>query len=192
MVNALSEWLEVEIKREGNLYRQRYAKGEPVSTLDVIDSVGKRNTGTRVAFLPEASYFDSPIIGVAKLRHLLRAKAVLCPGLRVSLAVEADPSKNESWHYADGLQEYRQALDGAECIPLTTVMPQLGLGEASYALKWVLDGPAVLAESYVNLIPTPQGGTVNGLRSGLIDALKEFCEFRDLIPRGVKLTGDDI
>lgn len=196
VVNALSEWLEVEIKREGNLYRQRYAKGEPVSTLDVIDSVGKRNTGTRVAFLPEASYFDSPIISVAKLRHLLRAKAVLCPGLRVSLAVEADPSKNESWHYADGLQEYlEQALDGAECIPLTTVMHSAsGTGEAvDYALKWVLDGPAVLAESYVNLIPTPQGGThVNGLRSGLIDALKEFCEFRDLIPRGVKLTGDDI
>ena len=196
VVNALSEWLEVEIKREGNLYRQRYAKGEPVSTLDVIDSVGKRNTGTRVAFLPEASYFDSPIISVAKLRHLLRAKAVLCPGLRVSLVVEADPSKNESWHYADGLQEYlEQALDGAECIPLTTVMHSAsGTGEAvDYALKWVLDGPAVLAESYVNLIPTPQGGThVNGLRSGLIDALKEFCEFRDLIPRGVKLTGDDI
>ena len=196
VVNALSEWLEVEIKREGNLYRQRYAKGEPVSTLDVIDSVGKRNTGTRVAFLPEASYFDSPIISVAKLRHLLRAKAVLCPGLRVSLAVEADPSKNESWHYADGLKEYLEhALDGAECIPLTTVMHSAsGTGEAvDYALKWVLDGPAVLAESYVNLIPTPQGGThVNGLRSGLIDALKEFCEFRDLIPRGVKLTGDDI
>ncbi len=196
VVNALSEWLEVEIKREGNLYRQRYAKGEPVSTLDVIDSVGKRNTGTRVAFLPEASYFDSPTISVAKLRHLLRAKAVLCPGLRVSLAVEADPSKNESWHYADGLQEYlEQALDGAECIPLTTVMHSAsGTGEAvDYALKWVLDGRVVLAESYVNLIPTPQGGThVNGLRSGLIDALKEFCEFRDLIPRGVKLTGDDI
>ena len=196
VVNALSEWLEVEIKREGSLYRQRYAKGEPVSTLDVIDSVGKRNTGTRVAFLPEASYFDSPIISVAKLRHLLRAKAVLCSGLRVSLAVEADPSKNESWHYADGLQEYlEQALDGAECIPLTTVMHSAsGTGEAvDYALKWVLDGPAVLAESYVNLIPTPQGGThVNGLRSGLIEALKEFCEFRDLIPRGVKLTGDDI
>ena len=127
---------------------------------------------------------------------LLRAKAVLCPGLRVSLAVEADPSKNESWHYADGLQEYlEQALDGAECIPLTTVMHGAsGTGEAvDYALKWIVDGPAVLAESYVNLIPTPQGGThVNGLRSGLIDALKEFCEFRDLIPRGVKLTGDDI
>jgi topoisomerase-4 subunit B len=127
---------------------------------------------------------------------LLRAKAVLCPGLRVSLAVETDPSQNETWHYADGLQQYlEQALGGAECIPLTTVMHSAsGSGEAvDYALKWVVDGPAALAESYVNLIPTPQGGThVNGLRSGLIDALKEFCEFRDLIPRGVKLTGDDI
>ncbi|NCF32308.1 MAG: DNA topoisomerase IV subunit B [Proteobacteria bacterium] len=196
VVNALSEWLEVEIKRDGNLYRQRYAKGEPVSTLDIVDSVGKRNTGTRVSFLPEAHYFDSPTISVSKLRHLLRAKAVLCPGLRVSLAVETDPSQNETWHYADGLQQYlEQALGGAECIPLTTVMHSAsGSGEAvDYALKWVVDGPSALAESYVNLIPTPQGGThVNGLRSGLIDALKEFCEFRDLIPRGVKLTGDDI
>ena len=196
VVNELSEWLEVEIKRDGNLYRQRYAKGEPVSTLDIVDSVGKRNTGTRVSFLPEAHYFDSPTISVSKLRHLLRAKAVLCPGLRVSLAVETDPSQNETWHYADGLQQYlEQALGGAECIPLTTVMHSAsGSGEAvDYALKWVVDGPAALAESYVNLIPTPQGGThVNGLRSGLIDALKEFCEFRDLIPRGVKLTGDDI
>ena len=196
VVNALSDWLEVEIKRDGNLYRQRYEHGEPVSTLEIVDTVGKRNTGTRVVFMPEAGYFDSPTISVSKLRHLLRAKAVLCPGLRVGLAVEADPSQNATWYYADGLQEYLEhALDGAECIPLTTVMHSAsGTGEAvDYALKWVVDGPAPLAESYVNLIPTPQGGThVNGLRSGLIDALKEFCEFRDLIPRGVKITGDDI
>ena len=196
VVNALSDWLEVEIKRDGNLYRQRYEHGEPVSTLEVVDTVGKRNTGTRVAFMPEAGYFDSPIISVSKLRHLLRAKAVLCPGLRVGLAVEEDPSQNATWYFADGLQEYlEQALGDAECIPLTTVMHSAsGTGEAvDYALKWVVDGPAPLAESYVNLIPTPQGGThVNGLRSGLIDALKEFCEFRDLIPRGVKITGEDI
>ena len=196
VVNALSDWLEVEIKRDGNLYRQRYEHGEPVSTLEVVDTVGKRNTGTRVVFMPEASYFDSPTISVSKLRHLLRAKAVLCPGLRVGLAVEADPSQNATWYFADGLQEYlEQALGDAECIPLTTVMHSAsGTGEAvDYALKWVVDGPAPLAESYVNLIPTTQGGThVNGLRSGLIDALKEFCEFRDLIPRGVKITGEDI
>jgi topoisomerase-4 subunit B len=149
-----------------------------------------------VVFKPEADYFDSSTISISKLRHLLRAKAVLCPGLRVSLAVEADATQNETWYFADGLQEYLEhALGAAECIPLTTVMHSAsGTGEAvDYALKWVVDGPATLAESYVNLIPTPQGGThVNGLRSGLIDALKEFCEFRDLIPRGVKLTGDDI
>ena len=196
VVNALSDWLEVEIKRDGNLYRQRYEHGEPVSTLEVVDTVGKRNTGTRVVFMPEAGYFDSPTISVSKLRHLLRAKAVLCPGLRVGLAVEADPSQNATWYFADGLQEYlEQALGDSECIPLTTVMHSAsGTGEAvDYALKWVVDGPAPLAESYVNLIPTTQGGThVNGLRSGLIDALKEFCEFRDLIPRGVKITGEDI
>ena len=122
------------------------------------------------------------------------------PGLRVSLAVEADAAQNESWYFADGLQEYlEQAFKDAECIPLTTVMHSAsGTGEAvDYALKWVVDGPAPLAESYVNLIPTPQGGThVNGLRSGLIDALKEFCEFRDLIHEGssslVMISGSNV
>ena len=118
VVNALSDWLEVEIKRDGNLYRQRYERGEPVSVLEVVDTVGKRNTGTRVVFKPEADYFDSSTISISKLRHLLRAKAVLCPGLRVSLAVEADATQNETWYFADGLQEYLEhALGAAECIP---------------------------------------------------------------------------
>ena len=196
VVNALSEWLEVEVKRDGNLYRQRYERGEPASKLQPVDSVGKRNTGTRVCFLPESDYFDSPSLAMGRLRHLLRAKAVLCPGLRMSLAVQAKPEENESWLFEDGLRQYLEAAVGdAECVPEATIMHQAkGSAEAvEYALKWVVDGGAPITESYVNLIPTAQGGThVNGLRSGLIDALKEFCEFRDLLPRGVKITGDDI
>lgn len=196
VVNALSEFLEVEVKRDGNLYRQRYERGEPVTKLEPVDTVGKRNTGTRVCFLPEAKYFDSSALAMGRLRHLLRAKAVLCPGLRMSLSVEAKPDENESWLFEDGLRQYLEAAVGdAECVPQATIMHQAkGNAEAvEYALKWVAEGSAPITESYVNLIPTAQGGThVNGLRSGLIDALKEFCEFRDLLPRGVKITGDDI
>lgn len=196
VVNALSEYLEVEVKREGSLYRQRYERGEPVTQLEAVDTVGKRNTGTRVRFLPESSYFDSASLAMGRLRHLLRAKAVLCPGLRMSLSVEAKPDENESWLFEDGLRQYLEtAVGDAECVPESTILHQAsGNSEAvEYALKWVVDGGAPITESYVNLIPTAQGGThVNGLRSGLVDALKEFCEFRDLLPRGVKITGDDI
>lgn len=196
VVNALSEWLEVEVKREGKLHAQGYAKGKAKGKLKAVDSVGKRNTGTTIRFLPEASYFDSANISVPRLRHLLRAKAVLCPGLRVSLDVEGKPEESESWCYEDGLKGYLDnALAGAETVPAQTIMHSAeGNAEAvDYAVKWVVDGGELVTESYVNLIPTAQGGThVNGLRSGLVDALKEFCEFRDLIPRGVKLTGDDL
>ena len=196
VVNALSDRLEVEIKRDGQLFRQTYAKGAPQNKLKAVDSVGKRNTGTTIRFLPEASYFDSANISVPKLRHLLRAKAVLCPGLRVSLNFEDKPEDNESWFYEDGLKGYLDTvLADAETVPAATVMHSAqGNSEAvEYALKWVVDGGELVTESYVNLIPTAQGGThVNGLRSGLSEALKEFCEFRDLLPRGIKLTGEDL
>jgi topoisomerase IV subunit B len=196
VVNALSEWLEVEVKRDGNIYKQTYAKGAPKSKLKVVDSVGKRNTGTTIRFLPEASYFDSANISVSRLRHLLRAKAVLCPGLRVSLTVEGKEDENISWYYEDGLKGYLDnSLAGAETVPAETILhtAQGNTEAVDFALKWVVDGGELITESYVNLIPTTQGGThVNGLRSGLNDALKEFCEFRDLLPRGIKLTGDDL
>ena len=196
VVNALSDWLEVEVRRDGQVYRQRYEHGEPVSKLDVVDSVGKRNTGTRVRFLPEAHYFDSPRVSVSRLRHLLRAKAVLCSGLRVSLRVEADPEQDATWYFEDGLRSYLEtALAGAQTIPDSPFMhsAQGNQETVDWAVKWVIDGGELITESYVNLIPTPQGGThVNGLRSGLTDALKEFCEFRDLLPRGIKLTGEDL
>ncbi len=196
VVNALSDWLEGEIKRDGNVYRQRYERGKPTTKLEVVDTVGKRNTGTRVHFLPEAGYFDSPKVTVSRLKHLLRAKAVLCPGLRVGLTVEADPEESASWHYEEGLKGYLEtALGDAETVPSAPFMHSAEGNEEAvdWAVYWVVDGGETVAESYVNLIPTPQGGThVNGLRSGLTEAIKEFCEFRDLLPRGVKLTGDDL
>ncbi len=196
VVNALSDWLEVEVRRDGQVYRQRYEHGKPVSKLEVVDTVGKRNTGTRVRFLPEASYFDSPRISVSRLKHLLKAKAVLCPGLQVTLEVEADPEQNATWLFEEGLKGYlEEALAGAETVPDQPFMQTAeGNQEAvDWAVLWVVDGSELVTESYVNLIPTPQGGThVNGLRSGLTEAMKEFCEFRDLLPRGVKLTGDDL
>ncbi len=196
VVNALSEWLEVEVKRDGKVYTQKYKKGDPVAKLKATGEVGKRNTGSTVRFLPEAKYFDSTNVSITKLSHLLRAKAVLCPGLRVSLTIEGNEEQSTSWIYEDGLKTYLQtALAGAECVPAEPFMHSAkGNTEAvDWALQWVVDGGEVIAESYVNLIPTPAGGThVNGLRSGMVEGLKEFCEFRDLIPRGIKLTGDDL
>ena len=196
VVNALSSWLEVEVKRDGQVHRQRYENGDPVTALEVVDAVGKRNTGTCVHFLPDPAFFDSPNIAHAKLEHLLRAKAVLCPGLAVSLTVEGERVASKRWIYEEGLAGYlNQALAGAEAVPLEPFSHSAeGNDEGvDWALKWVVDGGALVSEAYVNLIPTPQGGThVSGLRSGLIEALKEFCEFRDLTPRGLKLTGEDL
>ncbi len=196
VVNALSQWLEVEVRREGKVYLQRYKKGKPTANLKPTGTVGRRNTGTRVTFLPDAGYFDSGNISVPKLKHLLRAKAVLCPGLRVRISIEGKPAEAETWQYEDGLKGYLdESLAGADAIPADPFMhsAQGNQEGVDWALKWVVDGGELVTESYVNLIPTAQGGThVNGLRSGLIDALKEFCEFRDLLPRGVKLIGEDL
>ncbi|MCZ6641498.1 MAG: DNA topoisomerase IV subunit B [Gammaproteobacteria bacterium] len=196
VVNALSLTLEVEVKREGKIFSQNYRKGKPTAKLKETGTVGKRNTGTRVRFLPEASYFDSKAISLPRLKHLLRAKAVLCPGLRVNLRVEGNKDEDANWLYEDGLKSYlATVLAGAETIPEEPFMHSAeGNHEAvDWAVKWIVDGGETITESYVNLIPTPQGGThVNGLRSGMVEALKEFCEFRDLLPRGIKLTGDDL
>ena len=197
VVNALSTWLQVEVKRDGAVHRQRFVGGEPATPLEVVDTVGKRNTGTCIRFLPEPKYFDSVKIAHAKLRHLLRAKAVLCPGLSVSLTVETQQSgpETEVWCFEGGVSGYlSEVLGEGEHLPATPFHHEAkGNQEAvEWALQWVTDG-APVAESYVNLIPTPAGGThVTGLRSGLVDALREFCEFRDLLPRGLKISGEDI
>ncbi|MDX5299306.1 MAG: DNA topoisomerase IV subunit B, partial [Gammaproteobacteria bacterium] len=195
VVNALSQTLEVRIKRDGQLYRMTFADGEKASELAVIDSVGKRNTGTLVRFLPDPKYFDSPRFSVSRLRHVLRAKAVLCPGLKVTFTQEATGERDE-WHYEDGLRDYlRGAVADSETLPLSPFTGSMaGNTEAvDWAVFWLPEGGELVAESYVNLIPTAQGGThVNGLRTGLLEAVREFCEFRNLVPRGVRLSPEDI
>lgn len=194
VVNALSERLEVEVCRQGQRFAIAFAKGECVEPLTVIGTCAKRTSGTLVRFWPEVAYFDTPKVSLSRLKHLLRAKAVLCPGLKVTL-IESEGTSTV-WQYAEGLRDYlSQALDGYELLPST---PFLGHSEdeehhIDWAVQWLPEGGEAIQESYVNLIPTPQGGThVNGLRSGLLDALKEFCDYRNLLPKGIKLTGDDL
>jgi topoisomerase-4 subunit B len=195
VVNALSQELEITIRRDGQVHRMAFAGGEKTRDLEVIDSCGKRNTGTSLRFLPDPKYFDSVNFSVPRLVHVLRAKAVLCPGLRVRFT---DEKKNESeeWYYEDGLTDYlADATIDWPAIPEAPFTGSFsGAGEAvDWAVQWLPEGGEVVAESYVNLIPTPQGGThVNGLRSGLLEAMREFCELRNLLPRGVKLTPEDI
>ncbi len=195
VVNALSKHLEVWVKRGGEEFNIAFAGGHKVSELEAVGKVGRNNTGTRLKFWPDDSYFDNPRFSLRQLRHVLRAKAVLCPGLKVSLYDEKS-GERESWHYEDGLRDYLlDALQGSELVPAEAFIGEMsGNSEtAAWALAWLPEGGEPVAESYVNLIPTSQGGThVNGLRSGLTDAVREFCEFRNLLPRGIKLAPEDV
>ncbi|MEY1660962.1 DNA topoisomerase IV subunit B [Isoalcanivorax beigongshangi] len=195
VVNALSKRLEVTVRRDAQVHRMAFEHGLKVESLEVVDSCGRRNTGTQVRFWPDEKYFDSPRISVRSLRHLLRAKAVLCPGLEVILEDE-NTGDNETWQYADGLVEYLDdATRGWEKLPESPFTGALAAEHEAvdWAVLWMPEGGDLVTESYVNLIPTPQGGThVNGLRTGLLDALREYCEFRNLLPRGVKLSPEDI
>ena len=195
VVNALSKNLEVWIRREGKEYNMSFVNGKRRGKLDVVGKVGKANTGTTLRFWPDSQYFDSPNISVPSLKHVLRAKAVLCPGLDVRLEVEK-PKEKMRWQYSGGLEEYLlEALGEGECLPEQPFTGSLrGKREAvEWALVWAMDRSTPVNESYVNLIPTPQGGThLNGLRAGLTEALREFCEFRNLLPRGIKLAPEDV
>ena len=195
VVNALSKHLEVWVKRDGREYNMAFADGHKASDLEAVGEVGKRNTGTTLRFWPDPKYFDSPKFSVSKLRHVLRAKAVLLPGLTVTFADEVT-GEREEWRYENGLRDYLvEALHGAPSLPDEPFMGTLaGATEAvDWAVVWLPEGGEAVAESYVNLIPTPQGGThVNGLRTGLTEAVREFCEFRNLLPRGVKLAPEDV
>ncbi|GBE07426.1 DNA topoisomerase 4 subunit B [bacterium BMS3Abin11] len=196
VVNALSSKLEVRIRRNGIEYQQFFADGHKQSELKQIGKVGKKNSGTLIHFWPDAQFFDSIKFSLRQLKHVLRAKAVLCPGLKISLMLEADPEQNESWLYEDGLRDY--LLDELGEIPL--VPAELFSGKFSdddkgveWVIAWLPDAGELVTESYVNLIPTSLGGTHNnGLRSGLVDAVREFCDFRKLLPRGIKLSPDDV
>ncbi|WKS96695.1 DNA topoisomerase IV subunit B [Gallibacterium anatis] len=195
VVNALSARVDVSVKRNGEIYHIAFADGKKIEELEVVGTCGRRTTGTAVRFWPNAKYFDSAKFSVSRLRHLLRAKAVLCPGLEIKFIDKVNQTE-ERWCYQDGLSDYLlEAVDGVATLP-----EQPFIGEfksdteaVNWALFWLPEGGNIIGESYVNLIPTPLGGThVNGLRQGLLDAMREFCEFRNLLPRGVKLTADDI
>jgi len=199
VVNALSEDLEIYIKRDGQLHHMAFKDGIKVSNLVVKDTIGKRNTGTQITFKPNPQYFDSPKFSVSRLKHLLRAKAVLCPGLRVFFTDETASNPEDQqyeWYYEAGLKDYlADELAGFEVLPAEPFMGAMaGKEEAvDWAVQWLPQGGDLITESYVNLIPTAQGGThVNGLRGGLLEALREFCEFRNLIPRGIKISAEDI
>ena len=195
VVNALSLSLDVTIRRDGQVHHIGFAGGNRVSELRVIDTCGKRNTGTCVHFVPDPQYFDSIKFSVSRLRHVLRAKAVLCAGLEVNF-LDENTGEKDSWLYQDGLADYlSSATSEWETLPAEPFIGTFAAASEAveWAVQWLPEGGAPTQESYVNLIPTPQGGThVNGLRSGLLEALREFCEFRSLLPRGVKLAPDDI
>lgn len=195
VVNALSLQLTVTIRRDGKVWQMAFANGNKASELTVIDECGKRNTGTELHFLPDPQYFDSVKFSLPRLKHVLRAKAVLCAGLEVRLKDEAS-GETEQWCYEDGLPDYLTgATEGWETLPAEPFTGSVAAETEAvdWAVQWLPEGGEVTQESYVNLIPTVQGGThVNGFRTGLLEATREFCEFRNLLPRGVKLTPDDI
>ena len=195
VVNALSTRLDITIRRDGNVYSMAFENGDKVEELAISGQCGKRNTGTGIRFVPDPVFFDSPNFAMAKLTHALRAKAVLCPGLRVTLLDEKRGEKEE-WYYEDGIADY--LADATIDFPVIPEEPFTSsfageTGAVDWAIQWLPEGGDIVAESYVNLIPTAQGGThVNGLRSGLLEAMREFCELRNLLPRGVKLTAEDV
>lgn len=195
VVNALSSKLEVTIKRNGTIYQIQFAHGDKKSELKAIGQTPKNTTGTTVRFWPAPEYFDTPKISAPKLKHILRAKAVLCPGLQVSFT-DMNTNETENWCYVDGLRSY--LLDGLLQFERIPEEPFVGhfsaeTEEVDWAVLWLPQGEEGIMESYVNLIPTMQGGThVNGLRTGLLEAMREFCELRNLLPRGIKLTPEDL
>ena len=197
VVNALSTWLDVEVKTGGSIYRQSFRGGCAETTLEVAGTIGKRNTGTIVHFLPDPKYFDTTAIDVSHLRNLLRAKSILCPGLKTRLTVEQvlGESITDEWLFEDGLKTYLQEGTDGDAIPADPFTHHAeSAGEAvEWAMQWVPGDGGTKSESYVNLIPTPLGGThVNGLRAGLAEAMREFCEFQNLLPRSVKITAEDV
>lgn len=195
VVNALSKHVLVQVKRDGKIYQMEFKDGEKASELKVIGTSNKRETGTLVQFWPDEKYFDTVKFSVTALKSVLRAKAVLCSGLRVSFTDEKS-GEISRWFYEDGLKSYLQdRLGGAACLPEEPLIGNFA-GEsekAEWAFTWLQEGGEIVGESYVNLIPTIQGGThVNGLRTGLLEAMREFCEMQKLLPRGVKLSPEDV
>jgi topoisomerase-4 subunit B len=195
VVNALSKRLECRVRRGGKEYLLSFAGGRPTSKLAVIGDVPKSKTGTTLRFWADPQYFDTDKFAMPRLRQVLRAKAVLCPGLRL-LLVNEQSGESEEWFYTGGLHEYlAEQLGKGRWLPAETFYGRRDIagGSVDWALAWVQDAEQSVTESYVNLIPTIEGGThVNGLRAGASDAVREFCEFRNLVPRGIKLAPEDV
>ncbi|HYO78684.1 MAG TPA: DNA topoisomerase IV subunit B [Thermoanaerobaculia bacterium] len=196
VVNALSKKLQVWVRRDGNEYTMVFGDGKKKQDLKIIGNVGKRNTGTTVRFWPDESFFDSPKFSVPRLKHVMRAKAVLSPKLRMRFISEQDPADSEEWYFEDGLTDYLLSeLAGTTMLPDSPHKGHFkGLDhEVDWAVVWLPEDGEIVGESYVNLIPTAQGGThVNGFRTGLTEAIREFCEFRNLLPKNVKLAPEDV
>ncbi|HKB80567.1 MAG TPA: DNA topoisomerase IV subunit B, partial [Thermoanaerobaculia bacterium] len=196
VVNALSKKLQVWVRRDGREYFMWFADGKKRAELKAVGEVGKRNTGTTIRFWPDEKYFDATRFQIPRLKHGMRAKAVLSPGLRMRFIDETDKSQNEEWYYEDGLTAYLTSeLSGQATVPEEPFVGHFkgSNEEAEWAVVWLPEEDEGITESYVNLIPTTQGGThVNGFRTGLTDAIREFCELRNLLPRGVKLTPEDV
>ena len=196
VVNALSKKLQVWVRRDGKEWFMWYADGKKRAELKVVGEVGKRNTGTTIRFWPDEKFFDTTKFNIPRLKHVMRAKAVLAPGLRMKFISEVDRADNEEWFYQDGLKAYLTSELAGE--PIVPDEPFVGHfkgsnEEADWAVVWLPEEGEIVGESYVNLIPTTQGGThVNGFRTGLTEAIREFCELRNLLPRGVKLTPEDV
>ncbi len=196
VVNALSSSLEVKVKRNGKEFAMRFRDGVPTGPLKPVGKVGARNTGTTIQFWPDPIFFDSPSISVSRLKRLLRAKAVLCSGLRIDFLDQGNKKNDESWEYEDGLLDYLVTQLGSSA--LVPDPPHVGHvmqkeQQVDWALTWFSEGSDRFEESYVNLIPTTQGGShVSGFRTGLTEAIREFCEFRSLVPRGVKIAPEDV
>ena len=196
VVNALSNRVEVTVQRQGNVYQMAFEHGEPVSALEVLaGKAPKRASGTMVHFWPDAKYFDSPKFALKALKHNLKAKAVLAAGLQI---VYIDQTNNEKieWQFENGLVDYlMDELQDRDIVPHPAFVAtaEVERARAEFAICWNVEGGEQVQESYVNLIPTAQGGThVNGLRSGVTDAMREFCELRNLLPRNLKLSAEDV
>ena len=197
VVNALSENLEVRVKRDSKEHQIIFNNGNKVSELKEVGEVGLRNTGTSITFKPNPEYFENIDIQVKELKHLLKAKAVLCPGLTIEYSNEKKSNDKEKWYFEDGLKSYlAESAEGLELVLEESIIcsKKGDVQELEFAINWS-HRPLKnkLDETYVNLIPTIQGGShLNGFKSGLLDSIKEFCDYRNLLPKGLKINADDV
>ena len=196
VVNALSENLQVNVKRDSKEHEMHFNNGNKKSDLKIVGDVGIRNTGTKIQFKPNAKYFESIDVNNKQLKHLLKAKAVLCPGLTIDFFDEKKKEKIK-WFFEDGLKSYLEEASSETNLLLDESILTAKKSqehEVEFVINWS-DKPSKnkLDETYVNLIPTAQGGShLNGFKSGLLDSMKEFCEIRKLLPKGLKLNADDV